>query len=322
MRAAFVDELGPVETIRWGELPRPEPGPTDCLVAVDAVSLNPVDTYVRSGRFETDLPLPFVLGRDLVGTVVTAPGAGSPAVGSRIWCSSLGYEGRQGSWAEFAVVPAARAYPVPSGVDGRQLVALAHPATTAWLGCVEHGRLSPGEWVYIGGAAGNVGRAAVAMAAAAGAHVVAGCRPERADGVIRAGAEVTVDDRAADLTARLASLAPGGFDLVWDTSGHHDGAMLAEITAPRARILLTAAVDPSTALPLGAFYTKDVSLIGFVMSRTRADELARAARAITNLVSRGLLTADIAEVVPLERAQWAHARMEAGHVRGRILLEP
>lgn len=322
MKAAYVDELGSVENIRWGDLPQPVPGPADCLVAVDAVSLNPVDTYVRSGRFETDLPLPFVLGRDLVGTVVTAPAGGSPAIGARVWCSSLGYDGRQGSWAEFAVVPADRAYPVPDGADSRQLAALAHPATTAWLGCVGHGRVGPGEWVYIGGAAGNVGRAAVTMAAASGAHVVAGCRNEHADDVIRAGAEVTVDDRAPDLTARLASLAPGGFDLVWDTSGHHDGPLLAAITAPRARVLLTAAADPSTALPLGALYTKDVSLIGFVMSRTRTDELARAARAIADLVVRGLLTAEIAEVVPLERAQWAHAQMEAGHVRGRILLEP
>ncbi|SMX98901.1 alcohol dehydrogenase catalytic domain-containing protein [Brevibacterium antiquum] len=97
MKAAYVNHLGEVDEIRYGDLPDPVPGPTDHLVEVSAVSLNPVDTLVRSGRFPTSTPLPFFLGRDLVGTAVGAPVGGTFLPGETVWCNSLGYEGRQDS---------------------------------------------------------------------------------------------------------------------------------------------------------------------------------------------------------------------------------
>ena len=72
MRAADVTGLGPAEAIRVGELPRPAAGPTDVLARVEVVVVNPVDTLVRSGAFPTPTPFPFVVGRDLVGTVAVA----------------------------------------------------------------------------------------------------------------------------------------------------------------------------------------------------------------------------------------------------------
>lgn len=76
MRAAYVSGPGPAESIRYGELPLPEPGPTDYLVRVTSVAANPVDTFVRSGAYRTAMPTPFVVGRELVGEVVAAgPGA-------------------------------------------------------------------------------------------------------------------------------------------------------------------------------------------------------------------------------------------------------
>ena len=97
MRAAFFGEPGPAEAIEVGELPVPVPGPTDVLVAVEVAVINPVDTLIRSGRWPTLMPLPFVTGRDLVGTV-TAAGAGSGfSPGDRVWSNSLGHAGRQGT---------------------------------------------------------------------------------------------------------------------------------------------------------------------------------------------------------------------------------
>ncbi len=81
MPAAYVERLGPADQIRVGELPVPRPGPTDVLVAVETVAVNPVDTYVRSGRYPTPVPLPLVVGRDLVGTVAAV---GSQAVPFRV----------------------------------------------------------------------------------------------------------------------------------------------------------------------------------------------------------------------------------------------
>ncbi|HEU5060952.1 MAG TPA: hypothetical protein VFU21_30690, partial [Kofleriaceae bacterium] len=70
MRAAFISQPGPPEAIEVGALPVPQPGPTDVLVRVRAVALDPVDALIRSGRYRTPIPFPFVIGRDLVGSVV------------------------------------------------------------------------------------------------------------------------------------------------------------------------------------------------------------------------------------------------------------
>ncbi|WP_093175721.1 alcohol dehydrogenase catalytic domain-containing protein [Sinosporangium album] len=126
MRAAFIKTLGPPENIRYGELPDPEPGPTDVLVDVTAVAVNPVDTFVRSGLFRTPIVFPFVVGRDLVGTVAaTGPGAVGFAVGDAVWSNSLGHGGRQGAAAERVVVSADRLYHLPQGVDPVRAVAVA-----------------------------------------------------------------------------------------------------------------------------------------------------------------------------------------------------
>ncbi|MZD56159.1 alcohol dehydrogenase catalytic domain-containing protein, partial [Streptomyces sp. SID5606] len=163
MRAAYIDAVGPADAIRHGPLPVPPAGPTDVLVRVCAVAVDPVDTFVRSGAYATPLPLPFVVGRDLVGEVAHAgPGAAGFTPGQRVWCNSLGHAGRQGSFAEYAAVAADRLYAAPPGVDAEHLVAAAHPAASAWLALFRHGRLRAGETVYVGGGAGNVGGAAVA----------------------------------------------------------------------------------------------------------------------------------------------------------------
>jgi len=121
MRAAYVERLGPPDEIVVGELSVPASGPTDVLVAVELVAANPVDTFVRSERYATPVPLPFVVGRDLVGTVADAGPGALFGVGERVWANSLGHDGRQGSFSEYAVIPAERCYCLPEG------------ATPSWL---------------------------------------------------------------------------------------------------------------------------------------------------------------------------------------------
>ncbi|MDN5856242.1 MAG: alcohol dehydrogenase catalytic domain-containing protein, partial [Actinomycetia bacterium] len=181
MTAAYVEALGPAESVRVGEISVPTLGPTDALVEVEATVVNPVDTLVRSGRFATRTPFPFVIGRDLVGTVVEAGEGIGHAVGDRVWCNSLGHDGRQGAFAQYAVVAADRLYRLPDGVDPTTALAVAHPAVTAYLAWFQHAGVRAGETVYVGGAAGNVGRAALAMAKYAGTRVVASAGPPDRD---------------------------------------------------------------------------------------------------------------------------------------------
>lgn len=108
MRAAYVTELGPPSAIMVGDVPTPVVGPSGVLVAVDTVAVNPVDTLIRSGAYWTTLPMPFVVGRDLTGRVVTT---GSDvtgfAPGEWVWVNSMGHDRRQGAFAEYAPVPTA-----------------------------------------------------------------------------------------------------------------------------------------------------------------------------------------------------------------------
>ncbi|MBD0422206.1 NADPH:quinone reductase [Streptomyces sp. TRM S81-3] len=324
MRAAYIDSVGPADAIRWGELPVPSAGPTDVLVRVEAVAVDPVDTFVRSGAYATPLPLPFVVGRDLVGEVVMAgPGAVGFAAGQRVWCNSLGHAGRQGACAQYAAVAAERLYPAPSDITGEDLVAAAHPAASAWLALLRHGRLRAGETVYVGGGAGNVGGAAVALAASAGARVVATARAEDATAVRDLGAAEVLDYRAPDLGERMRRAAPDGYDVHLDTSGHGVLADSVELLARGGRLVAMVGLGGGTSeLPLGRLYTRDASIVGFAISNATTADLAEAAQGVVRLLRGTPWRPRIAGRLPLSMTAQAHRRLEAGEVRGRLILVP
>jgi len=319
MRAAYTEEYGPPSVIRYGELPDPRPGPTDVLVDVDAVAVDPVDTFVRSGAWRTPLTFPFVLGRDLVGTVAET-GVPGFAPGDRVWSLSLGHEGRQGPSAERAVVPVDRLYRLPEGVDPLDVLAVAHPAATAHLALFTHGRLRPGETVVVLGAAGNVGGAMVVMAANAGARVIAVAGAGDASYCRDLGAARTVDYRASDVPARIAAACGDGADLFIDTSGRNDLEQAVDLLARRGRIVVLSGMAARPVLPVAALYQQDRSVIGFVISHATTAELAEAARHVARLTAAGLLRARHRTDLPLSEAAEAHRRLESGEGSGRRFI--
>ena len=126
MKAAYIEETGPPERIVFGEVKRPNPSRGQVLVRVGAASLNPIDTYVRSGLVAMELPQPYVLGCDLAGTV-EAVGANVTAFepGQRVWGSNQGLLGRQGTFSEYVSVDTEWLYPTPDGVDDMEAAAMA-----------------------------------------------------------------------------------------------------------------------------------------------------------------------------------------------------
>ncbi len=284
------------------------------------MSVNPVDTYVRSGRYDTPIPFPFIVGRDLVGTVA---GTGSAVtdlrVGDPVWCNSLGHAGRQGAATDLAVVPRDRLYRLPAGVDPQVAVAVAHPAVTAYLGWFGRAGIRPGWTVFVGGGAGNVGTAAVQLARAAGVRVVASARDVHADRCLAAGADAVVDYRAPELADRIRAAAPDGVDVYWDTSGRNDTDVAAAVLKPGGRMLVTASRSPIS-VTFAPLYTRDITIDGFVISRATAAELAEAAGLINSMLAAGRLTTRIAGRLPLADAARAHRLMESGDVDGRLLL--
>lgn len=287
-----------------------------------AVAVNPVDTFVRPGAYATPVPFPFVVGRDLVGEVAAAgPGAVGFAPGDPVWCNSLGHAGRQGASAQYATVAADRLHPVPPGVDEEELVAAAHPAASAWPALFRHGGLTWGETVHIGGAAGNVGGAAVALAAAAGARVLCTARAEDAPAVRALGAAEVLDYRAPDLAARLRRAAPDGVDLHLDTSGHGAPADAVDLPAHGGRMIVVVGLGggPGELSP-GSLCTKDARIVGFALSNAPTGDLAAAARAVGRLLRDSPWRPRIADRLPLSEAAEARRRLEVGEVRGRLVL--
>ncbi|MFF3916816.1 NADPH:quinone reductase [Streptomyces sp. NPDC001852] len=318
MRAAYIEELGSADVIRYGEIAAPRPGPTDVLVDVLATAVNPVDTFVRSGLFPTQVGFPFVVGRDLVGTVAAAgPGASGFRTGDRVWCNSLGHGGRQGAAAEQAVVAADRLYHLPEGVDPYAAVAAFHPAATAYLALFVHGRLRVGETVLVAGAAGNVGSALVTMAVRAGARVLATAGARDARYCAELGAWEVFDYRDPELTEKIRGAAPSGLDLYVDTAGVNDLETTVDLLARRGRVVLLAGARTRPVLPAGALYMNDCSIVGFVISHATPDELAEAAAYINGLLGRGALRPRSIEVFPLGAAADVHARMDRGELHGR-----
>ncbi|MFI9612489.1 NADPH:quinone reductase [Streptomyces sp. NPDC052023] len=321
MLAAYIEQFGPPDAIRYGELPPLRTGTADVLVDVEVSAVNHVDTFVRSGAWRTDVPLPFVVGRDLVGTVAaTGPAAVGFSPGDRVWCNSLGHAGRQGAAAEQALVTADRLYRLPDGVAAADAVAVAHPAATAYLALFTHGRLRVGETVVVVGAGGNVGSALVLMAARAGARVVAVAGRDSAARVRALGAEAFVDYRDDRVAERIRAAAPSGVDMYVDTSARNDLATAVDLLARRGRIVLLSGLETCPSLPAGRLYVKDCSIVGFAISQASADELAEAARHIGRLLADGSLRPPAVHALPLSAAAEAHRLVEEGKARGKVVL--
>ena len=126
MKAAYINQPGPPESIIFGELPTPTPSESQVLVKVAATAVNPIDTYIRSGAVAMPLPKPFVVGSDLAGVVAElGPAATRFKVGDRVWCSCQGILGRQGTFAEFAAIDESFLNAIPDGVSDETAAACA-----------------------------------------------------------------------------------------------------------------------------------------------------------------------------------------------------
>jgi NADPH:quinone reductase-like Zn-dependent oxidoreductase len=331
MRAAVIHRLGPAESIRLETLSVPRPGPRDALVRVSATTVNPVDTFVRSGAYRTPMTFPFVVGRDLVGVVEGLGGDVSGfRVGDLVWSNSLGHGGRAGAAAEFACVPVERLYRLPHDADPLEFVATVHPAATAWLALVEHGRLAAGGTAFVGGGGGNVGSCAVGFAHLMNCRVVTTAGANDLERLATGGATV-VDYRGeragAEIEAALRATAStgrhAGADVWLDTSGTLTLSQSVPLLAERGRIVVIAGIAREDVLGFGELYTHDRSVVGFAISNATADELARAADAIVQAWTAGALPEPRIRTAGLDYAAAAHAAIERGDVHGeRIVLVP
>jgi NADPH2:quinone reductase len=316
MRAAYIEAIGPAESIRVGELPTPSPVGTEVLVRVGAVALNPVDTYVRGGTIPMDLPLPFVVGCDLAGTVeAVGPDATRFKPGDRVWGSNQGLLGRQGTFADYAAVDECWLYSTPTGVSDEDAAAIALVGITAHLGLVRDVKLQRGETLYINGGAGGVGSTVVQMAKAIGARVITtGSSEEKLATCRELGADLAINYKSEDVPARVREFAPSGVEVWWETIREPDFDTAIDLLTERGRMVVMAGRDARPPFPVGPFYVKECRLFGFAMFKAKPDEQRAAADDINRWLADGTLKPRIDRIVPLDDAAAMHRLQEESTV--------
>lgn len=330
MKAAYITRTGPPDVIEFGDLPDPKPGRKECLIKVAAVDVNPIDTYVRSGIIPAKLEFPFILGRDLAGTIVeVGPGVKGLKVGDCVWASNQGTEGRRGTFAELAAVHERWLYPIPDGAKEEDAAALSLVGITAHLGLVNHAVLRRGEVLFVNGGAGAVGSCVVQMAKIIGAKVIATAgTEEKVQACRELGADVAVNYKTQDVDEAIREFAPQGVNVWWETLREPNFERTVSMLALRGRMVLMAGRDAKPMFPVGPFYVKDCSLHGFAMFNATPREQRASANAINRWMSEGKLKARIDRVLPLSATAEAHRLQEestvqqTGVLSGKLVLKP
>jgi len=330
MKAAYITQTGTPDVITYGDLPTPKPTRRQCLIKVGAVDVNPIDIYIRTGAIPAKLTFPFILGRDLAGTVVEA-GASVKGikVGDRVWASNQGTEGRPGTFAEFAAVDKRWLYPIPQGVSDEDIVALSLVGITAQLGLVRYANLRAGEVLFVNGGSGGVGSSVVQMAKILRARVITTAgSAEKVELCRQLGADLVVNYKTEDVDAAIKAFAPEGVNVWWETLREPNFERTIPLLAMRGRMVIMAGRDARPVFPVGPFYVKDCSLHGFAMFNASIREQRPAANAINRWLTEGKLKARIDRVLPLAQAAEAHRLQEestinrTGTLAGKIVLKP
>jgi NADPH:quinone reductase len=312
MRASALDRFGKPEVLTLHVLPVPEVGPSEVLIAMHTVGVGGWDAEIRAGWWpEGKRPHPpLVLGTDGAGTIA--------AVGSRVRRFARGdrvyaysFVNPKGAFsAEYVAVDANNVGAVPDHLSLKEAGAVTATGLTALQGIDDVLQVKRGESVVIHGASGAVGSLALQFAKRRGARVLATATGR--DGVAfvrRLGADAAADGRRDDLNAAARAFAPDGVDAVLALAGGKPLTQLLDAVRRGGRVAYPNGVAPAPRKRRGLSLKSYDATPGV----REFDRLGRA-------IDAARLKVPIAAAYPLERAARAHARIEKGHVLGKIVL--
>lgn len=332
MYAAYINQPGPAESLQYGELPTPVPGPGQVLVSIAASAVNPIDTYIRAGVVKMATAFPYVPGCDFAGTVeAVGDGVTRFQPGDRVWGSNQSLFGRQGTLAEYAAVDECWVYPTPANQTDDEAAAGALVGITAHLGLFLHAGLRPGETLFVNGGAGGVGSAVVQFAKAAGARVVTTAgNAEKLRRCEDLGADLALDYHSATLDddVRAFTAPHGGIDVWWETQREPTFDRTVALMKKRGRIVIMAGRDARPQFPVGPFYVNDLRLVGFAMFNASPDEQRACAAEMNRWAANGEWRPVIGRTFPLRDAAAAHRLQEEntlakqGTLMGKIVVKP
>ncbi|MEU0286863.1 NADP-dependent oxidoreductase [Streptomyces sp. NPDC006147] len=319
MKTVGVSQFGGPEALRVFEVPEPHAGPGQVRIRVYAATVNPGDRYLRIGAVRPASPAPpYVPGMEAAGVldeIGSDTETGGLRVGDRVMAMADPTSPLGGAYAQYVVLPVEQVARAPRGTTHAEAATLPMNGLTARL-AVDLAGLSPGQTLAVTGAPGAVGGYVIQMAKADGLTVVADAAPAD-EGLVRSfGADIVVP-RGADVARYILQAVPGGAAGLIDAavigsaamaSAVHDGGVIVTLLGEGNRALSPDEMRRRY-LRLRMAFVPD-----YLGDRSRLDRLR-------DQVEAGDLTLRVARTFPPEQAAEAHRLMEAGGVRGRLVLE-
>jgi NADPH2:quinone reductase len=322
MRAVRVHNFGGPEVLKNEEIAVPEPKAGEARVKIEAIGLNYVDIYQRTGLYPASLP--FTLGRESAGLVdATGPNVAEVKVGDRV-----AYAMEPGAYAEYAVVPAWKLVPVPANVDTLSAAATMLQGMTAHYLAHSTYPLNQGDTALVHAAAGGVGLLLIQVAKRRGANVIGTVGTEaKAELAKRAGADHVILYTQSDFLQEVKKITGGaGVHVVYDSVGQTTFEKSLDCLRPRGCLALFGqASGPVPPFDLGKLAAKGSlfvtrpTLLHYMSDRR---ELLERAGDLFNWISSGNLKLRIEKTFPLAEAAEAHRQLEGRRTTGKVILLP
>ncbi len=324
MKAIRVHEFGDADALRYEDVPTPSAGPGEVLIKIEAIGVNPVDTYIRAGVHLIRPELPFIPGSDAAGTVL-AVGAGvsSFRAGDRVYAAGSLGDAWGDCYAEQLVRRAEQFRPLPDNVSFAQGAAIGVPYGTAYRALIQRGGAKAGETVLVHGASGGVGTAALQIAAANGISTIGTAGSQRGLDLIREhGADHVLDHTKAGYLDAVGDLTGGkGPDIILEMLANVNLARDMEIAAKYGRIVVIGNRGPVEINAREAMM-KELDIIGIALPNTPPDDMAAIHAALGKGLANGSLNPVIGKELPLTEAIESHHAVLRPGAYGKIVLIP
>ncbi|KAA5835956.1 NADP-dependent oxidoreductase [Saccharopolyspora hirsuta] len=306
MRVITQQALGGPEVLTIADAPEPRPLPTEVLVRVTAIGLNPLEARLRAGEFPLIGQPPFILGWDISGVVEEAA-TWRFRPGDEVFGMPL-FPRAASAYAEVVSAPALHLARKPPSLSHVEAAALPVVGLTAWQGLVDLGGVSEGARVLVHGGGGGVGHVAIQIAKALGAHVITTASGGKREFVEGLGADEVVDYTAVDFAEVIRDV-----DLVLDTLGGDAVERSLAVLRPGGH-LVTAVAEGDSEL------AAEFEAAGMRFSGIAVDPDPVALRGLAELVEQGRLRVHVQETFPFERVADAHRLLDGGHLQGKLVL--
>jgi NADPH2:quinone reductase len=319
MKSIVVKQFGGPEVLELASLPDPTPGWEQVVVKLEAIGVNPVDTYIRSGSYPMKPELPYTPGTDGAG-VVAAVGGGVTRVreGQRVYVAGS----LTGTYAERTVCDARHVHLLPDRVSFPEGAALGVPYATAHVALFVRGNAQPAETVLVHGGTGGVGLAAIQLARAAGLRVFATGGSEAGRQICRdQGADEVFDHTKPDYLEQIRAISGGGVNLILEMLANVNLGNDLPLLARGGRVVVIGSRGP-VEINARDLMSRNADIRGMILFETAPEQIARTHAALRAGLEAGALRPVISREFPLAEASKAHEAVMSAGATGKIILVP